>query len=67
MKYHTLKWFTNRIGQTIYRGKTSCPCGTCAEVLEKGLKILDEQHAEYLHMIQVDLEDLGIKYSDKKV
>jgi len=29
MKYHTLKWFINRIGKRIYRRPQSCSCKEC--------------------------------------
>ncbi len=60
---HTLKWFKNRIGKTIYRDSGSCKCCTCRSVVNSGLIVRDEEHAEYLEMVQHELE---IDYRDKK-
>lgn len=60
---HKLVWFTNRIGKKVYRDKNRCSCDTCKKVFENGLKILDKQHAEYLSMVQYELD---INYRDKK-
>lgn len=72
---HTLKWFTNRIGKTIYRGAVPCKCKKCTDVEKTGLKIWDgienekqvakrDFHARYLHDCQ---GMLGIGYFDKPV
>ena len=61
--YHSLKWFTDRIGQTVYREDVSCKCTTCKNVTETGLVIKNQQHAEYLEMIQIDL---NLNYQDKE-
>jgi hypothetical protein len=65
---HQLRWFKNRIGKKIYRTKgirkkhNEC-CPTCNDVCEHGLTVMDEQHAEYLHMVQYEL---NIDYADRQ-
>jgi hypothetical protein len=61
---HKLTWFTDRIGKRIFRNKTSCKCETCKDVFENGLVVGDQFHAEYLEMVQ---HDLNINYYDKPV
>ena len=58
-----LDFFTTRIGKRIYRDKLSCKCDDCQEVKEDGLVIMDQQHAEYLHMVS---NDMMIEYRDNK-
>jgi len=53
---HTLKWFTNRIGKRIHRNPVSCPCTTCTDITLKGLVVKNKEHAEYLAMVQYDLD-----------
>ena len=59
---HQLRWFINRINKRIYRGPTSCQCATCTETGKEGVIIHDKYHAEYLHLVQYELD---IDYSDK--
>jgi len=63
LKRHNKEWFTNRIGKTIYRKETTCKCFKCKNVTDKGLVIMDQFHADYLFMVQDDLE---IEYTDTK-
>jgi len=42
------QWFIDRIGKTIFRNKTSCPCSVCERVYQEGLTIEDELHARYV-------------------
>lgn len=60
---HQKRWFINHIGKTIYRGKTTCTCKTCDHVSTNGLMVGDKFHADYLYMVQFDLD---INYRDKK-
>lgn len=60
---HSLSWFKERIGKKIYRDDTSCDCKTCTDITHNGLIIRDRFHAEYLDMIQYELE---IDYRDTK-
>lgn len=64
-KPHTLKWFLNRLGKTVYRDDVSCPCPTCKKGTTDGIVIGDKQHAEYLHLIETS-HDMGVNYRDKK-
>ena len=48
----TLKWFTDRIGKTIYRKDTQ----------EHGVKVASKIHAKALEMYQ---NDLDLFYQDK--
>lgn len=59
---HTLKWFKNRIGKRVYRNDVSCDCTDCKNVTVGGLIISDDQHAEYLYMIQ---GELNLQYRDE--
>ena len=59
---HTLAWFQNRIRKTVYRKDVSCPCDTCKQITKCGLKICDNEHAEYLYLVQYDLR---LDYQDK--
>jgi len=61
---HTEKWFINRIGKRIYRKPTSCSCESCMKVAEKGVVIIDWQHAVYMHTCH---NEEGIKYFDNPV
>jgi hypothetical protein len=58
-----LKWFTDRIGQRIYRDKTTCDCDVCNCVHKEGLIIIDEMHAIYLNDISFEM---GIEYRDNQ-
>lgn len=58
---HTLKWFINRVGKTIYRKKLSCPCSSCQKT--EG-KVCNKAHAEYIFLCQ---NELGIEYQDKPI
>lgn len=63
----TLKWFKNRIGKRVFRNHHDC-CANCEDNYNDGLIIFDEQHAEYLYMIQNDfgIEGYELDYRDKK-
>jgi hypothetical protein len=43
------QWFIDRIGNVVYRTKTTCGCGVCEDIYKKGLLIADEMHARYIH------------------
>lgn len=60
------KWFTDRVGKTIYRNKTSCKCAICEHVYNNGLKISDESHATYIHDCEAEYNYEGhpLKYFD---
>lgn len=58
---HPLEWFT--VGKRIWRDEVSCGCDTCIRSTETGLVISSKKHAEYLFMIQSDLD---IIYRDEK-
>lgn len=47
-----LDWFMDRIGKVVYR----------KDCKNHGLKINDEFHARYIHMMQCDLD---LEYADK--
>jgi hypothetical protein len=58
------KWFIDRIGKTLYRKKTTCECEYCKNVCVNGIKVLDLEHAIYLH--DVENTDMKIIYYDNK-
>lgn len=64
----SLKWFKQRVGQRIFRDEDNCTCDTCKRNAKEGLIVNDEDHAEYLHMIQCDFAHCGtfLNYRDKK-
>ncbi len=62
----SLKWFRSNIGKRVYRDDNKCSCGVCKDVLENGLIITNEQHADYLHMVQYDYYNEGIKLNYRK-
>jgi hypothetical protein len=51
-----LKWFVDRIWKTVYRNKWTCKCMSCKDTEENGLVIYDENHANYLHMVEWDMQ-----------
>lgn len=59
MDKHNQEWFLNRIGKRIKRGKCGDCCEDCRNPSE--FTIEDEYHAEYLFMVQ---NDLNIKYEE---
>lgn len=63
-----LEWFKQKIGKTIYRDSDGCSCPTCERIVENGLTVADEQHAEYIFDIQNEWAQEGIylNYRDKK-
>lgn len=55
------KWFQDRIGKVVYGAKSSCKCQTCKIVYSRSLKIMDKDHASYVH----DFEgEINIRYFD---
>lgn len=69
MKYKpkSKAWFIKRIGKKVYRDDIEC-CDQCSKNYENGLIVSDEQHADYLSMIDHDfaLEGIYFNYRDKK-
>jgi len=67
-KPKTKEWFIKRIGKRIYRDKVGCNCKDCVANFEKGLIVIDEQHAEYLADIDGDFATDGqfMNYRDIK-
>lgn len=63
-----LKWFKQRIGNIIYRDSDGCDCPTCKRILQEGLVIADEYHAQYVFETQNELANDGIilNYRDEK-
>lgn len=59
---NSLEWFKDRIGKTIYRDRTSCPCEICEHVYKNGVMVIDDAHAQYLYDCQNELQ---INYRDE--
>jgi hypothetical protein len=63
---HDLQWFIDRIGKRVFRDKDIssyiCSCDICKNIFEKGLIILDKEHAQYLFDVQ---NETGIRYYEK--
>jgi len=59
-------WFVERIGKTIYRNKTTCSCGVCQGVYERGLILADKFHASYVTDLtgQSNMEGYPLQYFD---
>ncbi len=64
MVKHDKQWFIDRVGKRIYRTETTCRCSSCVDVYMRGLVIIDEQHADYLHLCQ---ETLNLFYFDENI
>lgn len=64
----TLQWFKNRIGKIVYRDDDGCDCATCVNVVNNGLKIHDENQAQYVFDTQNDwaAEGIMLNYRDEK-
>lgn len=56
-----LDWFIDRIGKKVYRTDLKMCCDNCRENAQKGVVILDAEHAEVLYTYS---RELGIKYED---
>lgn len=65
MEKHNRKWFSDRIGKTIYRtqGIGNCLCKECQQAREFGIVVMDEFHAGYLYDIQSEAD---FEYTDQK-
>ena len=63
-----LKWFTERIGKTIFRNRDCCDCKVCEKVYQNGLTVHDEQHADCLcdNEGMSNYEGYPLKYSDTR-
>jgi len=59
---HDKDWFTERVGQRVFRTKGDCYCDACEKVYLEGLIIQDKQHAQYLYDCQ---NELGLYYYTK--
>lgn len=60
------QWFIDRIGKRIYRDDDGCSCADCAKTVKEGLIVLDEEHARYLYVVQMDwiAEGTELNYRD---
>jgi len=54
-----LTWFTERIGQRVFRTKNGCQCKVCDAVYHEGLIVIDKAHAEYLQEVEGDYQAGG--------
>lgn len=50
------KWFSERVGKTLYRTQNGCKCNICVNTYQNGLLIEDELHASYLVEIERELK-----------
>ncbi len=62
------QWFLDRVGKTVYRNDNGCPCDVCKRVLEEGLIIGGDFHAEYLYDMEGDCSADGgsLRYFDTR-
>lgn len=62
------QFFRDRVGKRIYRNDNGCPCPICVSVLEKGLIVTDEYHADYLYDTESEYSGEGhpLRYFDTK-
>lgn len=56
-----LSWYIDRIGKKVYRTDLKTCCDNCRENAQKGVVILDAEHAEVLYTYS---RELGVKYED---
>lgn len=61
------KWFLARIGKAVYRN-SFCDCPSCQHVMEHGLVIQDEQHADYISGFEAESHAEGnpVHYFDSR-
>jgi hypothetical protein len=61
-------WFKDRIGKRIYRDATTCKCHTCNDIVENGMIIHDEFHADYIAEWDAlyKMDGVDLRYRDKK-
>ena len=64
----TLEDFKGAIGKTVYRDDDGCSCPDCKVILDEGLLVRDEKHAEYLFEIQNEFlaDGIGLNYRLEK-
>lgn len=48
----SLEWFQERIGKRIYRDDSGCSCHHCKYIVEHGIIVESEGHAEYMYWTQ---------------
>lgn len=62
-----LKWFLDRVGQEVFRDN-QCACHECIKMERNGEFISDNDHAQYMYVIQNKFEKIGedLNYRDKK-
>jgi hypothetical protein len=63
------EWFLARVGEIVFRDTDGCNCPTCKNIIENGILIRDEEHAEYMFEIQNELgaEGIELNYRDTKI
>ena len=65
----SIQWFTDRIGKRVFRPSNGCSCECCKRIVEEGITIEDEEHAQYLFDWEgYESEDKTVKiwYADTK-
>lgn len=65
----TKEWFIERIGRRVFRDSTGVRCcDKCADIIENGTIITDEDHADYLYNIDIEFAQGGsyLNYRDVK-
>jgi len=60
-------WFYQRVGKRLFRDTSTCDCKTCKDVVENGIVVHDEIHAEYLFMSQCDFAADGVELNYRDV
>lgn len=52
------KWFIDRIGKKVFRGKGTCFCDSCMRSYFNGIVIQDEFHAGYLCDVEIHSDSM---------
>ena len=68
MQNHNKQRFIDRIWQRIFRDADDCTCAECADTVENGIVVTDEEHALYMYEKANERAGLGIllNYRDVK-
>lgn len=62
------KWFRDRIGTRLFRNSNGCPCAICSYILEMGVIVENQFHADYMCDNEGDYaaDGLDLKYFETK-
>lgn len=61
---NTKQWFLDRIGDRVYRKKTTCDCECCTRVAKEGIVVKNTGHAQYPSDVSAEM---GVEYFDEPI